>query len=104
MKITVDYSDVALMIKKLENVDKTLLSQLKMAAMEERRTHRYINRTGRLERETKASMVRSSRNRAVGELVMNTDYASYIVQRGFSSIERIAIETQRYLNDIFQKF
>lgn len=63
---------------------------LAAAASEERRTHAYRNRTGTLQSETQASEIRESGDETVIELAMNTEYASYVVDRGFSQFREIA--------------
>ncbi len=60
------------------------------AAAEERRTHTYRNRTFDLQNGTQASEIRESGDEIAIELSMDTEYASYVVDRGFSQFREIA--------------
>lgn len=60
------------------------------AAQDERRGHTYQNRTGDLERSTKATEPVTSANSVQVDLVAGMDYASYVNTRGYMMIDEVA--------------
>ena len=58
--------------------------------MHEVLTHPYQNRTGDLERSTKAELVIDSPNYVQVDLVMGMYYAGYVVDLGYSNIDEAA--------------
>lgn len=66
--------------------------RLKQAALEERFTHRYQNQTGHLQQSTAAVVVSETDNEIEVHLEIGEEYASYVVDRGFSDFEDIAAE------------
>ena len=84
-------------LSQIYQVEKATLSELKQmqqkfakfadqAAAYERSTHRYQNRTGNLEGSTRGYATRQG-NEIEVSLEMGMDYASYIVDKGFSNID-----------------
>lgn len=62
-------------------------------ARAERDTHPYINRTFRLQSSTSAAILFGSESMVVVELAMRMQYASYVLDRGYSFFDRIAENT-----------
>lgn len=61
-----------------EGIATAVFAAVDEGAEEARRTHRYQNRTGTLERETKGIHGVSTHGAAEGEIVADTPYASYV--------------------------
>lgn len=66
--------------------------RLKQAALEERLTHRYKNQTGHLQQSTAATVVSEDDDGIEIHLEMGEEYATYVIDRGFSEFESIAAE------------
>lgn len=60
------------------------------AAQTERREHTYQNRTGNLERSTKATEAMATDNSAQVDLIAGTEYASFVNARGYMVIDEVA--------------
>lgn len=71
---------------------KAIERRLQEAAIEERFTHAYQNQTGHLQQSTGAVVVSESDNEVEIHLEMGEEYASYVVDRGYSKFEEIAAE------------
>jgi hypothetical protein len=95
----VDISEVieleALARAELQSVPRVMKAVLDVAALEERRSHEYRNRTGNLQRSTQARIDSRSADGASVELEMGEDYASYVVRKGLSHIEEEAHMAER---------
>jgi hypothetical protein len=74
--------------------------RLKEAAMTERFTHEYKNQTGHLQQSTEAAVVSETDNEIEIHLEMGEEYASYVVDRGYSEFEEIAAEAFRDIDGI----
>lgn len=62
----------------------------KEGARVERDTHPYTNRTFRLQSSTSAAILYEGADMIVMELAMRMQYASYVLDRGFTHFDRIA--------------
>ena len=71
------------------------------AALGERSTHLYRNRTGRLEHSTQSKVESLDRNEVRVALEMGMYYAEYVWRNGFSSIDVYAAEAR---DAIFAEF
>jgi len=77
-----------------DNIHNTIVAPVIAAARRERETHRYQNRTGRLEASTQAVSIRRSAD--INEVwlqagpFMVSAYAGYVNARGFMSIDALA--------------
>jgi hypothetical protein len=100
--ITFDNSHLLQIIAKAEQLKEQLHSAVKAAAIEERATKTYRNRTGRMYRNTKGRYKSRSRTSVAVELVIDVPYAGYVVGRGFSNVEQIAEETRLALNQLLK--
>jgi hypothetical protein len=109
--IELDISEVieaeANAVKEMDRVHKVMSSAVQIGAQFERDHKTYQNRTGDLQRGTRGKLDRNSKEEVVAELIMNTDYASYVKARGFSSIDeasrRTAAQISEGLKDIENK-
>ena len=76
----------------LDRAEVIFREECETGAAEERATHAYQNRTGRLEESTRAEVLRAG-DAVRADLIMGrmpeVHYATYIVGRGFSSFEDI---------------
>jgi hypothetical protein len=72
---------------------------VQLGAQYERSNHTYQNRTGNLERSTKGKLVRVDRRAIRAELVMGMPYASYVVRRGFSTINSTSVRVRDSIRD-----
>lgn len=108
MSIRVDLSAVRAMhakcIAELRSVPRIMQGAVGLAAAYERSTHRYQNRTYRLERSTVGQGVRYSRAEATVQLVMGMDYAVYVRARGLSNIDDAARRADEAMRDAFETF
>jgi len=74
---------------------------LREAAMEERFTHEYKNQTGHLHNSTEAGLVSDSDNELRIDLEQGEEYASYVVEKGYSDFPDIAERTARKIDRKF---
>lgn len=100
MKVVVDVSSVDRLTKRAEqalsvdHVHDAIVAPVIAAARRERETHRYQNRTGRLEASTQAVSIR--RGSDLSEVWLQSGpfmvpaYAGYVNARGFMSIDALA--------------
>lgn len=72
--------------QELRNIDRAIRRFAEQAAAYERQNHYYKNRTGNLERSTKAHVTKTG-DTIEASLVMGMYYASFVVGRGFSQID-----------------
>lgn len=68
---------------------KILVTALRRARDDERRSHRYVNRTGNLQRHTQVIPAGGVGPDRRYWLVMGEEYASYVEGRGFSDFKQI---------------
>lgn len=98
-RVTVDISDVEALERSargdLDAVPRVMKAVAEIGASDERAKHSYQNRTGDLERGTRALVDRLSADGAMIELIMDTDYASYVVRRRLSTIQTQAVATEQ---------
>jgi hypothetical protein len=71
-----------------------MVSELRRARDEERATHRYINRTGNLQRSTRVLRGRGSGPDQEWVLEMGEEYAGYVIARGFSEFNKIVADAE----------
>lgn len=91
------------LVKELEEeLPKQMEYIINLGAMYERVNHAYQNRTGNLERSTKAVWQRKSSQELRMNLEMGAYYASFIRKMGLSSIDVAAARTREALDDYFQ--
>lgn len=76
-----------------------MLGAAKLAAVFELEHKTYERRTGDLDRGTKGSMVTNSANDITVEFIMNTDYASYLRDRGFTAFDEAGIAARDTIQD-----
>lgn len=81
-------------IRFIRNAPRVMKKRLDAAALEERRTHEYKNRTHDLENSTQAGEIIDVGNQKVVQLTMGMPYASYVNNRGLSRIDEIAKEAE----------
>ena len=72
-------------VNELKNIDRQIRRIADKAIQFEKQNHQYINRTGNLERNTVAEVTKSG-DEIEASLQMNTSYASYVVDKGYSRI------------------
>lgn len=92
---TVDISEVLMTerdaVRSLERDQPREMHRIiERAAREERRTHAYRNRTGRLERNTVATDPITTDDGLQIDLAADTEYASYVNMRGLMQIDELA--------------
>lgn len=79
-----------------------------LGAQYERLNHKYTNRTGNLERSTKAVWVVKNSNELKINLEMGMEYASSVRNLGYSSIDTAAKQVEyallEYFDTIFDKY
>lgn len=74
--------------------------RLKEAALEERLTHTYQNQTGHLQQSTAAVVVSEDDDGIEIHLEMGEEYATYVIDRGYSRFEKIASEAFQDIDGI----
>lgn len=89
--------------QELKNVDRYIRHAAKKAIDYEKANHPYVNRTGNLELNTVAQVQKSANEFSIS-LQMNTDYASYVVGRGYSKIETAAAMMEADIDNYLQRF
>jgi len=93
--------------QELNNIARKLRHAAENAANYEKQNHTYTNRTGNLEASTKGIVTKSGDEFEVS-LVMEMEYASYVVARGFSQIDIAAkmmeSDIENYLSRIGIQF
>ena len=107
MKIEVDVSEVHSLTGEakdlLETVHIVMRSVLDNAAANERAQHEYRNRTGRLQKSTKAATVSRKLSEQVVDLEMGMEYASYVARRGLSEIDAQAKIAERDIESALEE-
>lgn len=78
---------------------KLLVTRIRRARDEERRTHIYRNRTGNLQRHTQVIPSGGTGPDRAYWLVMGEDYASHVERRGFSDFKRIVKDAADDIED-----
>lgn len=77
---------------------------LQRYAAEERNTHEYRNQTGHLQQSTRAQVVDESDDYFEAHLEMGEEYASHVVDRGYSNFRNIggkaAAEVQLHMHNV----
>lgn len=90
-------------LNELKKMQRKFARFAEQAAAYERGSHRYQNRTGNLEGSTRGYATRQGDEIEVS-LEMGMDYASYVVDRGFSNIDvaekMLATNIENYLTTI----
>lgn len=86
----------------LRNIDRYMRHAADKAAAYERANHTYTNRTGNLERSTQGHVTKSGDSFEVS-LEMGMDYASYVVDRGFSKIDIAAQMMESDIEDYLRR-
>jgi phosphoserine phosphatase len=76
---------------------------LDRAATEERDTHAYQNQTGHAQQGTKAAVVSEGSDEFKATLEMAEEYSSYLVDRGFSRFDKIAVRATREVERLVAK-
>lgn len=100
MTVRVDISEVlaaeARFLDERKRTPQIMRAIVATAAANERAQHEYQNRTKLgLQASTQASIARRSNDGATVELVMDREYASYVVRRGLSEIDEQAKGAER---------
>ena len=84
-----------------------IMEILQRYAAEERNTHDYRNQTGHLQQSTRAVVVDESDDHFEAHLEMGEEYASYVVDRGYSNFRNIAgkayAEVQIHVHNVEKK-
>ena len=95
-QIQIDLSEIEALEKRAEEelgrTARIMKAVADIGALNERRDHAYHNRTGNLQRSTGATIEGSSISRVEVDLEMGMEYASYVVRRGLSTVEKQAAE------------
>lgn len=86
----------------LKMIDRAIRRFAQNAAAYERANHLYKNRTGNLEKSTIGKVTKSG-DEIEASLQMNMDYASYVVNRGFSKIDEAAEMLENDIEDYLQR-
>lgn len=76
-----------------------LVERIRRARDDERRSHRYINRTRNLQKHTQVIRGTGTGLDRSYWLVMGEDYASYVERRGFSDFKRIVQDAADDIDD-----
>lgn len=84
-------------IAELRKFEKAIEARVAKAAADERRSHRYQNRTHDTETGTLAIPYESGLDKRV-VAIMSTEYSSYLVKRGFSRFTELMDEAARDLD------
>lgn len=104
LQLKIDTAPIAAAQKKAEAAIAKLPSlfqaAVKNAAADERANHRYINRTGRLQKSTQGRVFQATKKLVRAELVMTQPYASYVESKGLSDIKDRAQDVEFYLQDV----
>ena len=99
--VSVDLSEVFALGEaaeaEMESAPRFLEHTLRLAALEERRTHRYKNQTGHLEQGTKAGIISQTDDEIVVQYEMGEPYASFVVKAGFSDFPKSAKVAERVI-------
>lgn len=105
MRVRCDISDVLRAGRAAEKDIRGFLTEmehdLEEAAMEERFTHEYQNQTGHLQQSTAAGLVSDSDNELHIDLEQGEEYASYVVEKGYSDFPDIAERAQKKIDRKF---
>lgn len=83
-------------------VQRVLLDAVRFGAAEERAHKTYQNRTGQLQKSTIGRMVRSSVSDMRAEIAINRDYASYVRDLGYMTLETTVRETSDRIRNAFR--
>jgi hypothetical protein len=99
VSISVDISEIVAMEERaraeLARVPRIMKAVADVGAAEERSTHGYQNRTGELQKNTRAVIANQSADGATVELEMAKEYASYVIAKGLSNIDEEARRVER---------
>lgn len=87
-------------VRSLERAPDEMKRILDRKATEERRTHRYKNRSGDLEASTLATDVIEVGDQRVVQLEAGEEYASYVARRGLMGLDDLATEAEQEI-DLF---
>ncbi len=85
----------------LGNVAYLMHDAAKAGAEDEQRRHEYVNRTYKLQTNTTAEIEKIASTESIVTLQMDTEYASYVVNRGLSTIEQQAEKVERAIGRAF---
>ena len=102
-----DYSEVfALEAHAIREIDRTYENLMKVTEQgirKEKRGHPYQNRTENLERTTVATVHGATPDGGVCTMQMGMPYASYVNERGYSLIDRVAKEADERHREHLEK-
>lgn len=87
--------------KLISSTKDIMLSSVRIAAMDERATHAYRNRSNKLEKNTKGVLERSGIRETRVALVMDRSYASYVRARGLTQIDSYALQAEKQMEALF---
>lgn len=107
MKLSVDLSGIAEMRERAERefsprgVLQRMRPHVDGAALGERSTHLYRNRTGQLEHSTRSIVEVADRKEVRLALVMAMPYAEFVWRRGYSDIDGFAAQARTAILEDF---
>lgn len=103
----VDLSGMLAMHKRayeeMDRVPDIMLDIVQGRAAVERRTHKFHNITGLLEKNTRGQQVGGDQDPVTVELVMNRPYASHVQKRGRTDIEKRRDEAAARIQARFER-
>lgn len=86
----------------LKNIDRAIRRFAEKAIEYEKSNHTYKNRTGNLQQNTVAVVTKAG-DQIEASLQMNTSYASFVVDRGFSEIHNAADMMENDIEDYLSR-
>lgn len=103
----VDISEVlALETYAIREIDRTydhLIKVTELGIAKEKRGHPYTNRTHNTERTTVATVHGATADGGVCTMQIGTEYSSYLAEKGYSLIDRVAAEADRRHREHLEK-
>lgn len=106
LMVTIDLNNLEAAIKETERVMKgigpKMLNEVRQGAIRDQYEHEYRNRTGNLEKSTKGRLVRDSAKESRATLSMDMPYASFVLAKGLTDIEKEAKITEAILTKYFE--
>ena len=82
-----------------EELPRAMMAAVKTAAFFELTEKTYTRRTGNMDRNTKGRLVSRSGNDVTVEFAMDTEYASYLIRRGYTAFTDAGIAARETIQD-----
>lgn len=82
-------------------VPRIMKSAVELAAVYEKQEKTYTDRTGELTKNTRGEIVSRSTDECTAELILDTEYASYVTRNGYTAFNEAGIAARDQIQDGF---